>query len=160
MTIFDFNKLSNTKDWRIINDAVMGGKSNSDFRLDTNGHGVFEGAVSLENNGGFAMVQYSFDVKKVNTFSKVKMRLKGDGKTYQFRIKTNTDDYYSYVASFDTSGDWETIIIPFSSMYPAFRGKKLDAINYPGEQLELIAFLIGNKKAEDFKLKIDNIVLD
>jgi NADH dehydrogenase [ubiquinone] 1 alpha subcomplex assembly factor 1 len=31
--------------------------------------------------------------------------------------------------------------------------------NYPGEQMEMIAFLIGNKKAEPFKLEIDSIVL-
>lgn len=159
MTIFDFNTLSNIENWRIINDVVMGGKSNSHFKLDSNGHGFFEGAVSLKNNGGFSMVQYPFESKKVNAFTKVNMRLKGDGKTYQFRIKTNTSDYYSYVTSFKTSGDWETITIPFNAMYPAFRGKKINTANYPGEQMKLIAFLIGNKKVENFKLMIDSIVL-
>jgi len=87
------------------------------------------------------------------------IRLKGDGKSYQFRIKTNNSDYYSYVAPFKTSGDWETIEIPFNSMYPAFRGRKLNAENYPGKQMEMIAFLIGNKKAESFQLEIESIEL-
>jgi hypothetical protein len=89
----------------------------------------------------------------------VVIKLKGDGKTYQFRVKSSNDDYYSYVISFETSGNWETIEISFSSMYPAFRGRKLNAVNYPGKQLEMVAFLIGNKKTEDFKLEIDSIVL-
>ena len=160
MTIFDFNTENNIVNWRIVDDVVMGGKSNGNFKLDSNGYAVFEGAVSLENNGGFSMVQYAFEPKEIIGFSKVKIKLKGDGKNYQFRIKTSTNDYYSYVAAFDTSGDWETIEIPFNTMYPAFRGRKLDAVNYPGEQMELIAFLIGNKKAEDFKLIIDSIVLN
>ena len=55
--------------------------------------------------------------------------------------------------------DWQTIEIPFSSMYPAFRGRRLNTKNYPGEQMEMIAFLIGNKKAESFNLEIDKIEL-
>lgn len=159
MTIFDFNTKSNITNWRIVDDVVMGGRSNGTFGLSDSGTGLFKGKVSLENNGGFSMVQYSFDKKQVEKFTKVSIKLKGDGKSYQFRIKTNGSDYYSYVTSFNTSGDWQTITIPFSSMYPAFRGRKLDAENYPGKQMELIAFLIGNKKAESFQLEIENITL-
>ena len=44
-------------------------------------------------------------------------------------------------------------------MYPAFRGRKLNIGNYPGKQMEMIAFLIGNKNAESFILEIDSIIL-
>ena len=65
MTIFDFKITNNIANWYIINDAVMGGKSNGNFILDSNRHGLFEGDVSLKNNGGFSMVQYPFKQKKV-----------------------------------------------------------------------------------------------
>lgn len=159
MTIFHFNTKSNITNWKIVNDVVMGGKSNSDFTINEDGFGVFKGHVSLENNGGFAMVQYRFDTKKVNDFTKACMTLKGDGKTYQFRIKTNNNDYYSYIAPFSTTGKWQTIEIPFNTMQPAFRGRTLDIGNYPGQQIEMIAFLIGNKKEEIFELQIDTIEL-
>jgi NADH dehydrogenase [ubiquinone] 1 alpha subcomplex assembly factor 1 len=42
-------------------------------------------------------------------------------------------------------------------MVPSFRGRTLDMANFPGDSLEEIGFLIGNKKAEDFKLLIDYI---
>ena len=83
----------------------------------------------------------------------------GDKKTYQFRVKTSASDSHSYVTAFDTNGDWQTIEIPFEALSPAFRGRTLDMANYPGEQLEMIAFLIGNKKVESFKLEIETIVL-
>ncbi len=159
MTVFNFDSKSDISNWRIVDDVVMGGRSNGNFKTNDAGNGLFYGAVSLENNGGFSMVQYLFETQKISGYSKVCIKLKGDGKSYQFRIKKSNEDYYSYVTSFETSKDWETIEIPFNTMYPAFRGRKLDAPNYAGEHMEMIAFLIGNKKAESFNLEIDSIVL-
>jgi len=50
---FDFNHNTNISDWKIIDDVVMGGKSNGKFNIDSDGNGVFSGDVSLDNNGGF-----------------------------------------------------------------------------------------------------------
>ena len=159
MTLFNFNSESNISKWNIIDDGVMGGRSQGHFKINDAGNGLFYGDVSLENNGGFSMVQYRFDTIKAKNYSKVYIKVKGDGKTYQFRIKENESDYYSFVATFETTKAWETIEIPFNTMYPAFRGKKLDAANYTGKQMEMIAFLIGNKKAECFNLEIESIIL-
>lgn len=160
MTLFDFNTNSDITNWNITDDVVMGGRSNGTFSIGKDGLGVFEGNVSLENNGGFSMVQYKFDTIKTAQFTKIQIKLKGDGKPYQFRIKTKLGDKHSYIAPFETTGDWQTIEIPFNTMYPAFRGRKLDAENFPGEQMEGIGFLIGNKKEEAFRLEIDFIVLE
>lgn len=159
MTLFNFDSKIDITNWNIVDDVVMGGSSGGTFSLSGSGTGIFKGKVSLENNGGFSMVQYRFKTLQVENFSKFTIRLKGDGKLYQFRIKTNESDYYSYVSTFNTSGEWETITIPFANMYPAFRGRKLDAENYPGKKMEVIAFLIGNKKAESFHLEIKDIEL-
>ena len=159
MTLFDFNTKNDITNWRIVDDVVMGGRSNGNFKLNDAGFGEFSGTVSLENNGGFSMVQHTFDTKQVNAFTKVSIKLKGDGKTYQFRVKTNNNDRHSYTTLFNTSGDWQSIEIPFNQLEPAFRGRKLDMESYPGNQMEMIAFLIGNKKAESFKLEIESVVL-
>ena len=58
--VFDFNKTSNIKNWIVVDDAVMGGKSVGSFELSNEGNGVFKGNVSLENNGGFSSVKYKF----------------------------------------------------------------------------------------------------
>ncbi len=160
MVIFDFKKTADITDWMIVDDVVMGGRSNGEFLRNKDGNGIFQGTISLENNGGFSSVRYSLPKKNVEGFSKVKLFVKGDGKQYQCRIKTKVNDYYSYVASFNTSNEWATLEIPFSSMYPSFRGQTLDVPNYPGKQIEEIAFLIGNKKAESFKLEIGSISLE
>ena len=158
MILYDFNIKSFTN-WDSVDDVVMGGKSNGTFSINEAGFGVFSGKVSLENNGGFSMVKYHFESKNVDGFTKFCLKVKGDGKSYQFRVKTSVCDIHSYVASFKTSLDWCIIEIPFSSMYPAFRGKTLEMPNYPGEKMAQIAFLIGNNKEETFKLEIDSIYL-
>ena len=56
--IYDFNDQSSSRDWRVVNDGVMGGLSASQFEINEVGNGFFHGHVSLENNGGFASVRH------------------------------------------------------------------------------------------------------
>ena len=158
--IFDFNHNANITDWKIVDDVVMGGRSNGQFKIDSDGNGIFSGDVSVENNGGFSSVRYQFE--KINTTkeSKVIIRLKGDGKEYQFRIKNNRNTYYSYITNFKTSGDWENIIINLKDLYPSFRGQTMNIPNFAGNSLEEIVFLIGNKKNETFTLVLDRIDIE
>ena len=155
MTLFDFERNGDLSDWRVVDDVVMGGRSDGKLIINEEGHGVFYGTVSLENYGGFSSIRYQFKQQEVRHFKTCKIRLKGDGKSYQLRVKTNRSDRQSYVRSFDTSGDWEIIEIPLSTLSPTFRGMKLNMPNFPNEQIEEIAFLIGNKKAEEFRLELD-----
>ena len=157
--IFDFNKKSNVEDWVIVDDGVMGGRSKGNFKLSKDGFGVFEGKISLENNGGFSSLRYKFPKIETKEYSKVVLKLKGDSKQYQFRVKTNSGDYYSYITTFSTSGKWQEIEIPLKDMYPSYRGRKLDQPNFSGDYIEEIMFLIGNKKEENFKLLLDNLEL-
>ncbi|GAB5474270.1 MAG: CIA30 family protein [Maribacter sp.] len=159
MIIFDFNTDTAIDDWRVVNDGVMGGRSQSRFSINEAGHGFFQGTVSLANNGGFASVRYRFQTIDATPYSKVSIRLRGDGNTYQFRVKATTEQRYSHIANFTTSGEWQTVTIDFSDMYPAFRGRLLELPNYSGSTLSEIAFLIGNKKEESFALEIDNIMI-
>ncbi|MFT5755283.1 MAG: NADH dehydrogenase [ubiquinone] 1 alpha subcomplex assembly factor 1 [Flavobacterium sp.] len=158
--IYDFNKDSSKNDWRIIDDGVMGGESQGKFYIDTDGNGVFEGTISLENNGGFSSLRYQFDKINTKKDSKIKIRLKGDGKEYQFRIKDKYNSYYSYITTFKTSGEWQTVEIKLSDLYPSFRGRKLDLPNFESDSFEEVVFLIGNKKNESFQLLLDKIELE
>ena len=159
ITIYDFDKNASANDWRIVDDVVMGGESNGRFSIDSDGHGVFEGKISLENNGGFSSVRYQFEKLAVTENSTVLITLKGDGKDYQFRIKDKSSTSYSYITTFKTSGEWQTIEIKLSDLYPSFRGRKLDLPNFQSDFFEEIVFLIGNKKEESFKLILDKIEL-
>ena len=159
-TIFDFNQDSDLSNWYVVEDRVMGGVSTGDFSLTSDGHALFQGKVSLENNGGFALVRYDSPVIEIGELTAVSIRLKGDGKNYQFRVKNKDQNYYSYIYEFSTSGEWQEIKIPLKQMYPSFRGRRLDQPNFQHQHIDEVAILIGNKKNESFQLLIDKIKLE
>lgn len=155
-TLSVFNKKVKANSWRIVNDVVMGGASSSSFKINNAGHGLFEGKVSTANNGGFASVRHKSLVKIENSKT-IKIRLKGDGKDYQFRIKKESSDFESYITSFSTSGEWQTIEINLNDLYPSFRGRKLNKPNFNDSSFEEMSFMIANKKNEAFQLLLDKI---
>ena len=156
-TIFDFSKKASLNNWMIVDDVVMGGRSQGNFEINKQGHGVFYGEVSLENNGGFSSVRHNFKTMDIVGKKKLKLRVKGDGKRYQVRFKPSRNDYHSYIHYIETTGDWQEIEIPLADFYPSFRGRRLDMPNFDQQKLEELAFLIANYKAEKFKLLIDYI---
>ena len=159
MVIIDFSENTDLSEWYVVNDIVMGGQSRSSLTIDADGNALFSGTVSLDNNGGFCSVRHEF--KRIDTkgFEKIVFHVKGDGKRYQVRIRANKNDYYSYIAYFFTSGEWQTIEIPLKEMYPSFRGRRLNNPNFEGDSIVEMSFLIGNKKAEGFQLLIDKVML-
>ncbi|MBT7704199.1 MAG: CIA30 family protein, partial [Polaribacter sp.] len=80
--LFDFNKKADIQQWFIVDDGVMGGRSSGNFSLSNEGYGVFEGNISLDNNGGFSSLRYNIQKTSVKEFTKISLKLKGDGKKY------------------------------------------------------------------------------
>ena len=157
--VFDFKPAASLSDWTVVNDGVMGGLSRSTLEISNAGHGVFSGKVSLENNGGFASIRLDCGRVPLGKASALVLRVKGDGKRYQFRIRARKSDYYSYIHYFETTGEWEEITLPLRDFYPTFRGRKLNLPNFTSKVLEEVGILIGNKRAERFELQIDVIGL-
>ena len=157
--LFDFSKESSLSNWFVVNDGVMGGLSEGALELTSEGHGSFTGQVRLENYGGFTSIRCATGKIETPEGAIVRMRVKGDGKNYQFRVKHKARDYQSYITTFSTSGEWETIEIPLSKLYPSFRGRVLDMPNFNHSNLTEFTFLIANKKAETFELLIDSVDL-
>ena len=155
--IFNFEKSSQLDTWYVVDDGVMGGLSQGNFIINDEGNGLFYGTVSLENNGGFSSIRHRFAKEDVSGYKKAVIRLKGDGKRYQFRVKSNSYDRHSYIQYFKTSGEWETVELDLNEMYASWRGMKLDMPSYPAQYANEISFLVSNKIAEDFQLEIDYI---
>lgn len=160
MTLFDFNADADLTNWWVVDDVVMGGRSDGELIVNEAGHAVYSGYVSLENNGGFSSLRYRFSPLDVSGYEHLVLRVKGDGKRYQVRAKNNLREYASYVDYFTSTGEWETVKIPLRKMQPTFRGRKLSMPDYPGEVMAEFAILVGNKKNESFRLEIDRIELE
>jgi hypothetical protein len=158
--IYRFTTQTKVNEWRIVNDGVMGGISKSSLVLIDSGHGQFSGQVSLANNGGFASIQLNKTIKLMDENKFIVLRVKGDGKAYEFRLKGKISQSESYVHQFNTTGEWENIKLPLNEFYPQFFGRKLNIPNFNFKSIEQLSFLIANKQEEDFKLLIDWIGLE
>jgi len=157
VTLFEFSKKSNPKEWQIVNDEVMGGHSMGLLQINNDGKGIFSGHVSLENNGGFCLVRHDLERINVEAYSTFVIRLKGDGKKYAFRCKSGVHQRHSYSYTFSADKEWKTIEIPFAKMEALYRGDDIKLPNYHGDFLAQIAFIIKNNKEEDFTLAIESI---
>jgi uncharacterized protein YbjT (DUF2867 family) len=129
--LFDFTHPSSDlkETWGALDDVVMGGVSESSFRLG-DGVAYFSGVVSTANSGGFASVRTrNFDPPlNLADYDGVELQVKGDGKRYKFMLRTETRwDGVAHCYSFDTIADtWITVRIPFTHFIPVFRAKTVD----------------------------------
>jgi monofunctional biosynthetic peptidoglycan transglycosylase len=157
-SIFDFKTKDSAEQWFVINDVVMGGVSNSSFDVTGSDTAVFSGRVSLENNGGFASVSTKPAAHNLDGFDGLRIRVKGDGKTYKISVKN--DDAFtgsSYQFQFGTERDkWITIDTPFSAFIAQFRGRVLsNAAPIDQSSIKSFGLLISDKQAGPFRLEID-----
>ena len=159
--LYDFTTQGKGK-WRIQNDVVMGGRSESRLKMTDENYAHFTGRVSLENNGGFCSIHQTSEQEPfiINEKSEAFiLNVKGDGKDYNFRIRT-PKGRHSYASTFSTNGDWETITIPFKSMQATYRGEVVNVPNYNGENVVEMQLLIGNKKEENFEILVRSIAVN
>lgn len=155
--IYKFTDASNLSQWQIVNDAVMGGRSQGNLEIQSDGHARFFGDVSLENNGGFTLVQHRCNMNVKNEAKGIIIRCLGDGKAYQLRVRANSKSQYAYAATFTTDGGkWQEIRIPFSDLEAIFRGQVLNMPPFSAKSIQEIGLLIGNKQTEDFEILIDS----
>ena len=155
-TLFDFQTTTNTAAWQVVNDDVMGGVSTSSFRL-TNGVAVFQGEVSLENNGGFASVRSLPARHELAGCDAFVIRVRGDGRRYKFTARTDPGfDSAIYQCVFTTKkGEWEEHRLPFKQFIPTFRGRVLSG-EPPLDPAKVtsVGFLISENQAGPFQLEL------
>ncbi len=156
-TLFDFQTATHTAAWEVVNDDVMGGVSRSGLRL-TNGVAVFQGEVSLENNGGFASVRSLPAHHDLAGFDAFLIRVRGDGRSYKFTARASRSfDSPIYQAVFRTKKDeWEEHRLSLKEFVPSFRGRVLSGEPpLAPERITSVGFLISDKQAGAFRLEIE-----
>lgn len=144
--------------WMIVNDGVMGGLSRSRMFVTDDDTAVFEGEVSLANNGGFASVRSRPGPLPTAGTSRLAVRVRGDGREYQLRIRTeDAFDGVAYRWSFKTrAGEWMTIEASYREFVPTFRGRILrDVPPIDPAAIRQIGFMIADKEEGPFRLEVD-----
>ena len=145
--------------WRIVNDDVMGGYSVSTWSVQDTNVGIFEGVVSLRNNGGFASVRSPFKNELFKDAVGVKIRLVGDQNLYRFCLRSAKAPMgISYQADIATSGLMQDVFIPFSAFQAKWRGRPVpEAPMLRPKDVIGVGLLISNQQAGPFRLEVHSI---
>ncbi len=154
--LFDFRDPDTTA-WKAVNDGVMGGRSRGGAALEE-GFLRFSGNLSLENNGGFSSIRAQEDFDLAG-YRGIRARVRGDGRTYQLRLQDDSRHRgvwaVSFQAEFETvAGEWIEVFIPFDSLAQTWRGRTLSGHTFDPGKIELVCFLLADKKAAPFQLDV------
>lgn len=140
-----------------VDDRVMGGRSRSRFRLSEDGTGIFEGVVSLENQGGFASVRAGIENVDLGSAKGVVIRAKGDGARY--RLALRNDRRMAGINYFHDchppADEWAEIALPFTGFRPSLRGRTPpQAPPLDPRRIRQIGFMIADGQAGPFRLEV------
>lgn len=154
-------KLNNLR-WYIVNDGVMGGLSSGRYQQTPDQTGLFTGNLSLENNGGFSWLKTRPAELGLSGKSGVKIRVKGDGRTYALTLKNGERRRALYFASFfETTPDtWMEIELPLKNFKGYFYGQNVNPVTAMNPDLmSELGFILLDKKEGPFALEIGDILV-
>ena len=140
-------------DWRVINDNVMGGRSLGD--ITRAGEFLsFSGSLNT-NGGGFASIRVPARTVLEDEAAGVRLRVRGDGRDYTFRLrpKNSRISYWSQFATKD--GEWLEVALPFTSFWPNWRGRRLNAPVITAAQVAELGLMINDGIDDAFALEVD-----
>ena len=161
--LFDFSDPSSATGWFNQNDTVMGGVSDSASAW-VDGHLVFSGNLSLDNNGGFTSTFGPINEQLPALMSganAIVVTARGDSQTYLMQIRNN--DNTRYIQRFTTVADIEqSYILPIADfvsvdwrLSPIAGAAPMDIAN-----VVQIGFYLLDKQVGPFEIAISSISAD
>jgi len=156
--LIDFGQNKNTGiDWRIVNDTVMGGRSDSEASLTENSL-IFTGRVSLENNGGFASIRSPYADFDLSPYKTVKIRCRGKGQKMALSFNRYREWYRpNYKAVFQPTEEWQEFEFQLADFVEYSVGRQTGNTLSPEAQENIIrmTFITMSKAATSFEFEVD-----
>lgn len=156
---FDFAQTDEQSRWRVINDNVMGGVSKGRL-VKKEASVLFEGQLSLANNGGFASVRSSLGEYDLSSFDGVEIECRGSGGAFALMLENQSLWYRPYfLGDFFPTDEWQILRIPFSAFDEYVIGKKKStAINHDFLSTVIrVGIFKGDKDTRPFQLEMRSI---
>jgi len=155
-TVVDFSDPEQVAAWQPVNDVVMGGCSQSQLRIGAAGTGLFSGRVSFDNGGGFASVRCNRLRQSLTGSSGLRLRFRGDGKSYKFNLRTDTRlDSINWQVRFTATDAWQEQSFTWAEFRPTRHGRELPETP-PLEPAAVVGLglLIADRQEGEFCLEL------
>jgi hypothetical protein len=161
--LFDFTGVDAAKEWQSVNDGVMGGVSEGKFKITDTKTMDFFGMLSLENNGGVALVRTKTKKLGLGKGHTVIAKVKGDGREYSLNLYLNKPLIaFSYRATVQTKKDeWVEVKVPLHKFEATSFGRTVkDASTLKPKEVNALGFMLSDKKLGPFKLEVEWIKVE
>lgn len=159
IVLTDFTSSSSDLGWYVVNDNVMGGRSDGGFELEQ-AELSFTGCTNT-NGGGFSSLRTKTIQLDLSNHDGIRLHVRGDGRRYTWRLTTAArwrNRQVSYWANFETrNGAWSTVNIPFSSFIPKYRGYQLDGPALDPGQITGMGLMIYDNQDGPFELHLASV---
>jgi monofunctional biosynthetic peptidoglycan transglycosylase len=151
----DFSDPAEIDQWTGVHDRVMGGVSEA-VLVHVGDRAVFSGTVSTDFGGGFASVRRKPADLALDGEAGVRIRVRGDGKQYQLRLKPGDRlDGITWRALFVPGQAWQTLTLPFERFEPYFRGRPVPGAGpLDPSAVRQMGLMIADKQEGPFRLEI------
>ncbi|MEO1170855.1 MAG: CIA30 family protein [Myxococcota bacterium] len=157
--ITDFSQETADLEWYVVNDNVMGGRSEGGFSVDAEVL-RFRGRTNT-NGGGFSSIRTGPLSLDLANRTGVRLRVRGDGRRYTFRLATSArfrGREIGYWADFEPGADeWQEIEIPFDRFVPRFRGQRLGGPKLNLADIRGMGIMIYDGKDGAFALEVAEV---
>lgn len=156
--LVDFPASLADRPWRVVDDAVMGGRSRG--RLTLGEHSILFAGTTDTDGGGFSSIRSAERLLELDADAGLRLRIRGDGRTYTVRLTTSVTRTWrrrpSFWADFETrGGDWEVIDVPFSRFRPRWRGTWLEGPALDPGTVDSLGVMIYDGREGPFRLELD-----
>ena len=159
LILTDFTSSGSDLGWYVVNDNVMGGRSEGYFAQEQ-GQLSFTGRTNT-NGGGFSSIRTKPLQLDLSSHEGIQLRVKSDGRRYTWRLATGArwrGREIGYWADFETdNGTWSTVNIPFSSFMPRVRGYQLDGPALDPGQITGMGLMIYDNEDGPFELQLTSV---
>ncbi len=148
-------------DWFIVNDGVMGGRSNG--LLSVSGSSLaFSGTVVTEG-GGFTSVRYRLDGSEMTGSTHLSMRVRADDRVYGVTLEDEAEvggRSVSHRADIDTNSTvdddgWMIATVDYAVLTPSVFGRQVDAPPFNPAAAQELGIIIADGLDGDFSMEVD-----
>ena len=155
--VFDDLTNANQRRWQVVNDNVMGGRSDGDFKI-INNQMELAGSINL-NGGGFTSVRAPLPNNYLDEFKSIKVRAKTDKRGYAITFREQNRQRLSHRLALDFKGDGEfkTAEILFTDLEPAYFGRTVRAEGFNPAEAREMGFILSDGQSGPYALLIDEI---
>lgn len=157
-TVAEFADASAARQWRSVNDNVMGGVSEGGFRITADKTLEFSGNLSLKNRGGFASIRTNPADFSLDGYDSIVVRLKGDGRSYYLNLMdSSVINAASYRVPIETEKDtWKVIRVNISDFSYTIFGRRVPGVPVlKARDIRSLGITLADNKAGPFRLEIE-----